>query len=94
MLILQPHLFNNLEAKFGDKGKNKRVYRTPGMARLKLFALIMMKTSFDQICSIDTVLESERCCISSNILELICTTLLRSCQSVWIRQNWRLTLEC
>jgi hypothetical protein len=43
MSILQPHLINNLEAKFGDKVKNKRIHKTSGTLRFKLFALKMMK---------------------------------------------------
>jgi hypothetical protein len=31
ILILQPHQINNLEAKFGDEVKNKRIYKTPGV---------------------------------------------------------------
>jgi hypothetical protein len=37
ILIIQPHLINNLEAKFGDEVKNKRVCKTPGTSRLKIF---------------------------------------------------------
>jgi hypothetical protein len=36
MMILQHHLINNLESKFGDEVKNKRVYKTPGMPRFKI----------------------------------------------------------
>jgi hypothetical protein len=36
ILILQSHLINNLEAKFGDEVKNKMVYKTPGTPRLKI----------------------------------------------------------
>jgi hypothetical protein len=36
ILILQPHLINNLEAKFGNEVCNKRVYRTPGTPRFKI----------------------------------------------------------
>jgi hypothetical protein len=36
ILILQPHLINNLEAKFGQEVCNKRVYKTPGTPRLKI----------------------------------------------------------
>jgi hypothetical protein len=39
LLILQPHLINNVEVKFGDKVKSKRVYNTP-----RALALKMMKT--------------------------------------------------
>jgi hypothetical protein len=35
-LILQIHLINNLEAKFGDEGKSKRIYKTPGTPRFKI----------------------------------------------------------
>jgi hypothetical protein len=59
ILILQPHLINNLEAKFGDEVKSKRVYKTPGTPRLKLFALKMMMISLNRICRVDTVLEME-----------------------------------
>jgi hypothetical protein len=37
ILILQPHLINNLEANFGDEVKIKRVYKTPGTPRFKIF---------------------------------------------------------
>jgi hypothetical protein len=36
ILILQRHLINNLEAKFGDEVKSKRVYKTPGTSRFKI----------------------------------------------------------
>jgi hypothetical protein len=36
ILILQPHMINNLEAKFGDEVKSKRVYITPGTPRFKI----------------------------------------------------------
>jgi hypothetical protein len=36
-LILQPHLINKFEAKFGDEVKNKRIYKTPGTLRFKNF---------------------------------------------------------
>jgi hypothetical protein len=36
ILILQPHLINNLEAKSGDEVKRKRVYKTPGTPRFKI----------------------------------------------------------
>jgi hypothetical protein len=36
ILILQPHLINNLEAKFGDEVKSRRVYKTPGTPRFKV----------------------------------------------------------
>ena len=36
ILILQPHLINNLQAKFGDEVANKRVYQTPGTPRFKI----------------------------------------------------------
>jgi hypothetical protein len=39
ILILQPHLINNLEAKFGDEVKSKRVYKTPGTPRFKIVCL-------------------------------------------------------
>jgi hypothetical protein len=35
IFILQPHLINDLEAKFGDEVKSKRVYKTPGTPRFK-----------------------------------------------------------
>jgi hypothetical protein len=57
ILILQPHLINQLVAKFGDEVKNKRVYKTLGAPRLKFFTLKMMMTSLNQICRLDTVLE-------------------------------------
>jgi hypothetical protein len=36
-LILQLHLINNLEAKFGDEVKNKRIYKTARAPRFKIF---------------------------------------------------------
>jgi hypothetical protein len=36
ILILQPHLINNLDAKFGDEVKSKRVYKTPGTPRFMI----------------------------------------------------------
>jgi hypothetical protein len=36
ILILQTHLINNLEAKFGQEVCNKRVYKTPGTPRFKI----------------------------------------------------------
>jgi hypothetical protein len=39
ILILQPHLINNLEAKFGQEVCNKRVYKTPGTQRFKIVRL-------------------------------------------------------
>jgi hypothetical protein len=36
ILILQPHLINNFEAKFGQKVCNKSVYKTPGTPRFKI----------------------------------------------------------
>jgi hypothetical protein len=36
ILILQPHLINNLEAKFGGEVCIKRVYKTPGIPRFKI----------------------------------------------------------
>jgi hypothetical protein len=30
ILLLQPHLINNFETKFGDEVKKKRVYKTAG----------------------------------------------------------------
>jgi hypothetical protein len=36
ILILQPHLINNLQAKFGEEVVNKRTYRTPGTPRFKI----------------------------------------------------------
>jgi hypothetical protein len=36
ILILQPHLINNLEAKFGNEVCNERVYRTSGTPRFKI----------------------------------------------------------
>jgi hypothetical protein len=35
MLILQPHLINNLQTKFGNEVEKKRVYKTPGTPRFK-----------------------------------------------------------
>jgi hypothetical protein len=35
ILILQPHLINNLESKFGREVCDKRVYKTPGTPRFK-----------------------------------------------------------
>jgi hypothetical protein len=39
ILILQPHLINNLKAKFGRQVCNKRVYKTPGIPRFKIVCL-------------------------------------------------------
>jgi hypothetical protein len=36
ILILQPHLINNLEAKFGKEVCNKRVYKAPGTLTFKI----------------------------------------------------------
>jgi hypothetical protein len=36
IFMLQPHLINNLEAKFGDEARNKRIYKTPGTPRFKI----------------------------------------------------------
>jgi hypothetical protein len=36
ILILQPHLINNLESKFGQEVCNKRVYKTPVTPRFKI----------------------------------------------------------
>jgi hypothetical protein len=36
ILKLQSHLINNLEAKFRDEVKSKRVYKTPGISRFKI----------------------------------------------------------
>jgi hypothetical protein len=36
ILILQPHLIKNLEAKFGQEVCNKRAYKTPGTPRFKI----------------------------------------------------------
>jgi hypothetical protein len=36
ILTLQPHLINNLDAKFGQEVCNKRVYKTPGNPRFKI----------------------------------------------------------
>jgi Reverse transcriptase (RNA-dependent DNA polymerase) len=36
ILILQPHLINNLQAKFGEEVANKRAFRTPGTPRFKI----------------------------------------------------------
>jgi energy-converting hydrogenase Eha subunit G len=80
ILILQNHLINNLEVKFGDEVKNKGFIKLPEHQDLKLFALKMMMTSLNQICIVYTVLESECCYISSTILTLIYATLLGSCQ--------------
>jgi hypothetical protein len=34
--IFQPHLINNLQAKFGDEVVYKRAYQTPGTPRFKI----------------------------------------------------------
>jgi hypothetical protein len=36
ILILQPHLINNLEVKFGDEVKSQKVYKTLGTPRFKI----------------------------------------------------------
>jgi hypothetical protein len=56
ILILQPHLINNLEAKFGDEVKNKGFIKLPEHQDLKLFALKMMMTSLNQIYRVNTAL--------------------------------------
>jgi hypothetical protein len=50
ILILQPHLINNLEGMIGDEVKSKRVQKLPGRQDLKLLALKMMKTKMNRIC--------------------------------------------
>jgi hypothetical protein len=35
-IYIQPHLINNLEAKFGDEVKSKSVNKTPGTPRFKI----------------------------------------------------------
>jgi hypothetical protein len=35
-VVLQPHLINNLQAKFKEEVKKKRGYKTPGTPRLKM----------------------------------------------------------
>jgi hypothetical protein len=36
ILILQPHLINNLQAKFGNEVEKKRVYKIAGTPRFKI----------------------------------------------------------
>jgi hypothetical protein len=48
-LILQPHLINNLEAKFKQEVCNKRVYKTPGTPRFK----IICPTTDDDVINAD-----------------------------------------
>jgi hypothetical protein len=49
ILSLQPHLINNLEAKFGQEVCNKRVYKTPGTPRFK----IVRPTADDDVINAD-----------------------------------------
>jgi hypothetical protein len=56
ILILQPHLINNFEAKFRDEVKNKGFTKHPEHQDLKLFSLKMMMTSLNRIFKVDTVL--------------------------------------
>jgi hypothetical protein len=46
ILILQPHLTNNLELKFGDEVKDKRIYKTPG---IPIFKIVCHKNDEDII---------------------------------------------
>jgi hypothetical protein len=39
ILILQPHLINILESKFGDEVNNNRVYKSPGPPTIKIVCL-------------------------------------------------------
>jgi hypothetical protein len=41
ILILQPHLINNLQAKFKEEVEKKRVYKTPESPSFKFFPVIM-----------------------------------------------------
>jgi hypothetical protein len=79
ILILQLHLINNLEAKFGDEAKNKRFYKTLGTPRFKIVSSEndegIIKPNLQSRC----VLESEFCCVSSSILDLICAILFGIC---------------
>jgi hypothetical protein len=43
ILILQPLLINNLDAKFGNEVKNERVLKTSGTPRFKIVCLKTMK---------------------------------------------------
>jgi hypothetical protein len=78
ILILQPHMINNLESKFGDEVKNKRVYKTPGTPRFK----IVCPENDDDI--IEPNLQNRYrsgvgmllYLLSSSILDLICARLL------------------
>jgi hypothetical protein len=36
ILIIHPHLINNLETKFADEVKNKRIHNAPGTPRFKI----------------------------------------------------------
>jgi hypothetical protein len=84
ILILQTHLINNLESKFGDEVKSKQIYETPGTPIFK----VICADNDEDIIEPDlqsTVLELECCFISSSILDMICAILLGSCQSVWTR---------
>jgi hypothetical protein len=60
-LILQPHLINNLEAKFGNEVKDKRVYKTPRKPRFKIIQPENDDDIIEPNCRVDTVLESEYC---------------------------------
>ena len=54
-MILQPHLINNLQAKFGNEVEKKRVYKTPGTPRFKI-----VRPSNDDD-TIDVNLQSKYC---------------------------------
>ena len=48
ILMLQPHLINNLQANSGKKFESKKFYRTPGILRLIFFVLMMRPISLIQ----------------------------------------------
>jgi hypothetical protein len=90
ILILQPHLINNLEANFGDKVKRKRVYKTPGTPR---FQIDCPENDEDII---EPNLQSRYCSGVGMLLHLIKYSqpdLSGGCQSLWTRQQWGLTLK-
>jgi Reverse transcriptase (RNA-dependent DNA polymerase) len=86
ILILQPHLINNLQAKFGNEVEKKRVYKTPGTPRFKIPLM--------GICKANTILVLVCSSISQNILDLICAMWLENCLNVLTKPQWALILRC
>jgi hypothetical protein len=57
ILIFQPHLINNLQAKFAEEVKKKRIYTTPGTPRFEIVHTDDEDDTIDENCKADTVLE-------------------------------------